>query len=161
MLATLAVLLYCVYNQEEWVSLVQRERVDLRVLLDPWVKPASLDPQVNKAALVLQDPREPRYQELSEQPVQLELLAQLDSKELKDLPDRKDRMVNQDSKELPDRLDNKDRRDQLDSKDLRDKQAILDLLEVKVYTLLQYLSVASRNHTNTLYNVYYMCKCRR
>jgi len=119
-------------NQGQSVSQAQAEIVDFRVLLGLGVNLASLEAQVHKAAPVDQDPRDPRYLDLSEQPVLLGLLVQLVNEDFKDLLDHKDHLVHKDSKELLDQLGGKDHRARLDSKDVTDKQAVLDLLEVKV-----------------------------
>ena len=120
------------YIQDRLASLVQLEHVDSQVLSDPLDLSGSLDFQVHKATLDHQDLWEPRYQELSEQLVLLELLVKLDSKDVRDLADHKVGGVNQDSREPLDQVDEMDHRDSLDSKDLRAKLAVLELWEVEV-----------------------------
>ena len=123
----------CVVVQEGPVSRVRRERSARLALLVLSVRPASLDPTVNRATPALPDNRANRCPARPDQRAPRGPRAPSDSRVHRASLDRKGLAASKANRASPDPRAGREGRDSRDSWDFRDRQAAKDLSEAKVF----------------------------
>jgi len=123
----------CVLVQEGPVIRVRGERTARPALLVRSVRPASLDPTVNRATSALPDHTANRCPGRPDQLAPRGPRAPSDSRVHRASLDRKGLAASKASRASPDPRAGRERRDSRDSWDFRDRQAATDLSETKVF----------------------------